>query len=67
MPSTKVTGGVAVGCCLMALVAFVLEVAATVWAILDLSGPNAHRVLDIVILVVVGLSVLGGRASRSSS
>ena len=54
------------GCCVAAIALAVLEVFALVWAILDITGPNAHRTLDIVIFVVIGLSLLSGGARQAS-
>ena len=62
-----VTAGGVGGCCLAVIALAVLEVFALVWAILDITGASAHKTLDIVIFVVIGLSVLGGGGSRAKS
>jgi hypothetical protein len=62
----KNEGAIVGGCCVFAIVGYVVMIAATVWAILDLLNGAHHQVVDIVILVVMGLSVLGGGAKSRS-
>ncbi len=62
---TAVEGVALLGCCFIGILALVLEVVATVWAIVDLTGDNSYKVLDIVILVIVGLSLFGGVGARA--
>jgi hypothetical protein len=62
----KITGGVAVGCCLVAVAATVAEIWALVWAISDITNPvQFHRTLDIVVFVIAGLMLLGGVGNRA--
>jgi predicted tellurium resistance membrane protein TerC len=63
-----ITGGAAVGCCLVAVAATIAEIWALVWAISDITNPvQSHPTLDIVVFVIVGLMLLGGIGNRAHS
>ena len=57
---------VAGGCCVVMLAVLVAEILALIWAVQDITGFQAHKGMDIVVFVVVGLMLLGGGGARGS-